>query len=169
MHLNLLEIYSADLEIVFEMFLDENYHRSKIVEGRGGRSFHILDYRADEKSVRVTMEYEADVNLPESFPARYKKYVKKANTFTNTVEWFLDAKKETRKGVMTIQVHDMPLEVNGKYLLRPCDGGCERQVSVDIDYKLPFVGKIVSKVFASSIKKTLEAEYEFNKKLLAER
>ena len=39
MHLNLLESYSADLEIVFEMFLDENYHRSKIVEGRGEEVF----------------------------------------------------------------------------------------------------------------------------------
>jgi hypothetical protein len=169
MHLNLLEIYSADIEVVFEMFLNENYHRRKIVEGRGGRNFQILDYHACEKSVRIKMEYEADVDLPESFPAKYKKYVKKANVFTNTVEWLLESKEEIRQGVMTIQVHGMPLEVNGKYLLRPCDGGCERQVSVDIDYKLPVVGKIISKVFASSIKKTLEAEYEFNKKMLAER
>lgn len=168
MHLELHETYSTDKSTVLAMFLDEDYHRRKIVEGRGGRNFQLLEHSESEGVVSFVMTYEADVDLPESFPKKYRKYVKKENSFTSIVKWNLNSEGDAVQGAMSLSVDGMPLEVKGEYILIPTEIGCQRDISVDIKYKVPVVGRIISKVFSSSIKKTLEMEYEFNRLLLEE-
>ena len=166
MNLELLEEYSTDISTVIAMFLDEDYHRRKIVEGRGGRNFELIEHSESEDLVSFKMTYEADVELPESFPRKYRKYVKSENSFTSVVRWSLNDSDATAQGAMSLSIEGMPLEVKGTYFLVTTENGCQREISVNIKYKVPVIGKVISKIFSGNIKKMLEDEYEFNLQLL---
>lgn len=168
MKLTHTEEYESSVQELLALFTTRDYHRRKAVEARGARNFSFLEWLEGDQGFKVRLQYDADVELPEAFPERYKKHTKKVNTYIYTMEWY-PGNSGHREGSMQIQIADMPLEVNGAMKLAPCPMGCQRTVDIAIDYHVPLVGKVISRVFAGSVKRSLAVEYAFNREMLARR
>ena len=168
MKLTHLEQYDATTEQLLTLFRSRDYHQRKAIEAREARNFAFLAWEeGTDGAFSVRLQYEADVKLPKSFPARYKKHTRQSNTYIYTMIWGAAVAGEYA-GRMQIEIVDMPLEVNGQMQLVAADGGCQRNIDFSIDYHKPLLGKILSPVFAGSIKRSLALEYAFNQALLAQ-
>ncbi|NRB39708.1 MAG: DUF2505 domain-containing protein [Pseudomonadales bacterium] len=167
MHLQESEHYEHDLDVVIDMLLDDDYQRRKIIDLRGGRNYQVLSHKKEHDFFHMKVQYDEYVQLPPNFPARYKKYVNISNTYITTVEWQLDD-SETKIGNVIIEIPGLPLTVYGHLELKNCSGGCERVVEIEIDYKLPIIGRYISRFFSGFIQQSLTEEYEYNCLLLAQ-
>ena len=168
MKLTHTEEYASSAPELLTLFANREYHRRKAIEARGARNFSILEWVDGDQGFKVRLQYDADVELPKAFPERYKKHTKKVNTYVYTMEWYPGG-GESREGRMQILIADMPLEVNGKMHVISLPEGSRRTVDLSIDYHVPLIGKVISRVFAGSVKRSLEVEYAFNKEWLARR
>ena len=165
MHLLENEHYEQDVNVVIDMLLDKNYNKRKILDLHGGRNYQVLSHQKDQHFFHMKIQYDEVVRLPDSFPEKYKKYVKASNTYITTVEWHLQDNVK-KVGSITMEISGMPLVIHAYLQLKNCSGGCERRVEIEIQYKLPFVGKYISQIFSEFIQQSLTEEYEFNRLFL---
>lgn len=133
-------------------------------EGMGHRDVHILDCTAGDDALHVESSRVVDVDLP----GFAKKFIKPTNTMRQTDDWHANA-DGTWDGVFNVEVDGAPIELSGTMRLTPGEDTCTQDVTITMHVKVPLVGgKIADWAGKNDVTATLEGEYDFGDRWLAD-
>ena len=151
--------YTQDVDTLFKHFCDTAKVQSKH-EALGARNINLVQFDADETSLNVIIEREEPADVPKAM----KKFLGDWNTVKQTESWTGTLGKGYKCDI-TIEVHGVPVTINGTMELVPEGSGCVNNVILDIKCGIPLVGKKLAEVVGSQSKKSMREEY---KHILAE-
>ncbi len=163
MEVNGTHTYTAGLPAVLAMLSDPEATAAKY-EGMGHRDVQILECEQDDGRLRIVTSRVVDVDLP----GFAKKVLKPTNTMQQTDEWRA-APDGGWDGTFAVEVRGTPVHLSGRMRLTPGDGSCTHDVTIDVTVKVPLVGgRIADWAAKNDVRRTLDAEFAFGDRWLAE-
>ena len=147
--------YDHPIDTVIRVFTDPEFYLEKF-EGVGAREVEVLATR-DEDGV-FTIETRRDVPL--QVPAALKTLLGSWTTVFQNEEWIEGDDGEFLNQI-EINSEGVPALITGRMTLSPAEAGCVNQVVMEIDCRIPLVGRKLERFVAESTREQLEAEFEF--------
>jgi hypothetical protein len=155
--------YAAPVEAVIAMLRDPVATTAKY-EGMGHRDVEVLACTAEGDSIRVQTSRVVDVDLP----GFAKKVLKPTNTLVQTDVWRA-GDGDAWQGTFDVDVHGSPVNISGTMRLVPGTTTCTHDVTIAVSVKVPLVGgRIADWAGKNDVQRTLDAEYAFGDRWLAE-
>lgn len=155
-------VYLVPVETVIAMLQDESATVAKY-ESMGHQAVQVLEFAADDDAMRIVSSRVVTVDLP----GFAKKALKPTNTIVQTDEW-RRAADGSWSGSFTGDVQGSPVNISGTMTLKPVASGAEHTVTIDVAVKIPLIGgKIADWAGKNDVRRTLDAEFEFNDARLA--
>jgi hypothetical protein len=155
--------YAAPVESVISMLCDPAATVAKY-EGMGARDVAVLECEEHDHQLHVQSSRVVDVDLP----GFAKKVLKPTNTLRQDDQW-QEGDNGEWDGSFAIEMHGSPVHLAGKMRLVPAGGGCRHDVTISVDVKVPLIGgRIAEWAAKNDVQRSLDAEYEFGDRWLAE-
>ena len=150
-------VYSVPVDAVIAMLRDETATVERY-ESMGHRDVQILEFAADDDTLRIVSSRLVDVELP----GFAKKALKPTNTMKQTDEW--DRQPDgSWSGTFTVDVQGSPVHIDGTMALAPDTDGARHEVALDLQVKIPIIGgKVADWVGKNDGQRSLDAEFAFN-------
>lgn len=155
--------YAAPVDAVIAMLRDRDATVAKF-EGMGHHDIEILECDEHDDELRVRTSRVVEVELP----GFAKKMMKPTNTLIQDDDWH---KREDGgwDGTFDIETHGSPIHMSGTMRLIPSNGSCTHEVNVNVDVKVPLIGgKIADWAAKNDVRRSVDAEFEFGDRWLAE-
>lgn len=157
MKLSETHAYPVPVETVIAMLSDKSATVEKY-ESMGHQDVEVTEFAADDDSLHIVSQRVVTVDLP----GFAKKALKPTNTVVQTDDW-KRAADGSWAGTFTGDVKGSPVKIAGAMTLTPTGDGCEHQVTINVDVKIPLVGgKIADWAGKNDVRRTLDAEFAFN-------
>ena len=157
--------YLAPLDDVIVMLRDREATRQKY-EGQGHRDVDIVECSGDATTLRIVSTRVVDVDLP----GFAKKVLKPTNTMTQRDEWHRLPDGTGWDGTFDVEVKGAPIHLSGTMRLSSAPDGTNHEVVLQVAVKVPLIGgRIADWAAKNDVRRTLDAEFEFGDKWLAER
>jgi hypothetical protein len=154
-------VYAVPVESVVALLQDKSTTVDKY-ESMGHRDVQIVEFESDAETLRIVSSRVVDVDLP----GFAKKALKPTNTMIQTDEW-RRAGDDTWSGTFSVDVKGAPVRISGAMKLVADADGSRHDVTIDVQVKIPLVGgKIADWAGKNDVRRTLDAEFEFNDKRL---
>jgi len=149
--------YDISVDDLFNLLTDESFLSARYEAG-GARNISINECAQDGDVFRIRWTRE----VPADPPGFAKKFLSEWNEMDETVEWHSqgDAKHSTYTGSPAGAV---PIEITSTGDIRPDGDGCVYDITVNVNVKIPLVGKKIAQLVETDIAKSLDTEYEFTK------
>ncbi len=147
--------YEHPIETVIGVFTDPEFYLDKF-GGVGARNVEVLA-SSDEDGV-FTVETRREVPL--DVPGALKTILGSWTTILQNEEW-VEGEDGEYLNEIEINSEGVPALITGTMTLIPTDDGCINEVVMDIDCRIPLVGRKLEKFVAHSTAEQLDAEYEF--------
>ncbi|MGZ4709731.1 MAG: DUF2505 domain-containing protein [Acidimicrobiales bacterium] len=155
--------YAASIDAVLAMLADAETTAAKY-ESMGHRDVEIIDCSHIDGTLHVESSRVVDVDLP----GFAKKVLKPTNTMHQNDEWH-EVGDGSWEGVFGVEVVGAPIQLSGVMRLVPGDDTCTHDVTITMNVKVPLVGgKIADWAGKNDVKRTLDAEFAFGDRWLAE-
>ncbi|MGZ4784801.1 MAG: DUF2505 domain-containing protein, partial [Acidimicrobiales bacterium] len=155
--------YAASIDAVLAMLADAEATAAKY-ESMGHRDVEIIDCSHIDGTLHVESSRVVDVDLP----GFAKKVLKPTNTMHQNDEWH-EVGDGSWEGVFGVEVVGAPIQLSGVMRLVPGDDTCTHDVTITMNVKVPLVGgKIADWAGKNDVKRTLDAEFAFGDRWLAE-
>ena len=147
--------YAHDTDVVFALFTDAEEVDLK-QQALGAREIEIEECEIDEDGAVVRFVRE----LPADVPGILKKFLQPWNTVGQSEQWQV-YEGGVYEADLVIDIHNVPVTVEGTLTLEPTDDGCVNHVRLTIDCGIPFVGKTLAEFVAVDCKRLVRDEYEY--------
>jgi hypothetical protein len=150
-------VYPAPVDDVMAMFRDQTATVDRY-QSMGHRDVEILEFAADDDTVRIVSSRLVDVELP----GFAKKALKPTNTMRQTDEWHRQP-DGSWSGTFDVDVQGAPVHIGGTMTLTADPDGARHAVELDLQVKVPLIGgRIADWVGKNDGQRSLEAEFAFN-------
>jgi uncharacterized protein DUF2505 len=161
MKLEASSVYPVPVDAVIALLDDKSATVDKY-EGMGHRDVQILEFAADDDSIRIVSSRIVDVELP----GFAKKALKPTNTMIQTDEWRRED-DGSWSGTFSVDVKGSPVHISGTMRVAPDAAGTRHDVAVDFQVKVPLIGgKLADWLGRNDLQRTLDAEFAFNESRL---
>ncbi|MGA4507220.1 DUF2505 domain-containing protein [Propionibacteriaceae bacterium G1746] len=147
--------YAATPDQVFAMFTDESYLQACCER-----------FGSTDSSVSVT-ETGSVVNMALPSPPQVQKIVGNSLRLNQDIQWSAPAGDGSRTGVVAMKVEKMPADVGGTATLRPNGAGTDVEYTVDLNVKIPLLGKKLEEQAAPVVLKALKVQEQVGHTYLA--
>ena len=125
------------------------------------RDVEILEFAADDDTIRIVSSRIVDVELPGT-----KKALKPTNTMIQTDDWRHED-DGSWSGRFSVDVKGSPVHISGTMHVAPDAAGTRHDVAVDFQVKIPIIGgKLADWLGRNDLQRTLDAEFAFNESRL---
>jgi hypothetical protein len=156
--------YAASLDQVLSMMRDRDATLAKY-EGMGHRDVELIECDGNDAALRIKSTRVVDVELP----GFAKKVLKPTNTMIQTDEWHRSTDGGGWDGTFDVEVKGAPVHIHGSMRLTPDGAATTHDVTLHVDVKVPLIGgRIADWAAKHDVRRTLDAEYEYGDKWLAE-
>ena len=156
-------LYPVPVDAVIALLRDQSTTVAKY-EGMGHRDVQILEFSAEDETLRIVSSRVVDVDLP----GFAKKALKPTNTMVQTDEWHRGS-GGSWSGVFKVDVKGSPVRISGTMDLTPEAERSRHDVTLDVQVKIPLIGgKIAEWAGKNDVQRTLDAEFAFNDERLAD-
>lgn len=152
--------YDHPIDSVIRAFTDPEFYLQKF-EGVGAREVEVLA-AADDDGV-FTIETRRDVPL--QVPSALKTFIGSWTTVLQNEEW-VEGEDGEFLNQIEINSEGVPALITGSMTLAPKEDGCVNRVVMEIDCRIPLVGRKLEQFVAASTTEQLEAEYDFIREYL---
>lgn len=150
-------LYPVPIDAVLAMLRDESATVDKY-ESMGHRDVEILEFAADDDTIRIVSSRVVDVELPG--------FAKKALSPTNTMKQSDTWQRQgdgSWSGTFDVEVQGAPVHLNGTMSLTSEGDGTRHDVTLEMQVKIPLIGgKIADWVGKNDAQRTLDAEFAYN-------
>ncbi len=146
--------YAHSTDAVFDLFTDAEEIEAK-QQALDARNIRIEECDRDEDGAVVRFVRE----LPADVPGILKKFLQPWNTVEQAEHWQV-CDDDVYRADLTIDISGVPVTVTGTLELRPTDDGCVNHVRMEVDSRIPFVGKTLAEFVAKDCKRIVRDEYE---------
>jgi hypothetical protein len=156
-------VYPVPVDAVIAMLRDESATVDKYVS-MGHREVEILGFTADDDTIRIVSSRVVDVELP----GFAKKALQPTNRMKQSDTWQREG-DGSWSGTFDVEVQGAPVHLSGTMKLAPEADGTRHEVTLELQVKIPLIGgKIADWAAKNDVKRTLDAEFSFGDKWLAE-
>lgn len=147
--------YAHSTESLYALFTDSKEVEAK-QEALDAREIEVLycDKDDDGAVVRFVRELPADV------PGILSKFLQPWNTVEQSEQWQV-GDDDVYSCELTIDIANVPVNIEGTLELKPTDDGCVNEVRLAVDCGIPFVGKTLAEFVAADCKRLVAREYEY--------
>ena len=147
--------YAHSTAAVLSLFTDAAEIKAK-QKALGARNIRIEECERHADGAVVSFVRE----LPAEVPGILSKFLQSWNTVEQSEQW-----RSVDDGVyeadITIDIANVPVDINGTLELKPVAKGCVNHVRVDVDCGIPFVGKTLAEFVARDCKRLINEEYDY--------
>ena len=154
-------LYPVPIDAVLAMLRDQSATVDKY-ESMGHRDVAILEFAADDDTIRIVSSRVVDVELPG--------FAKKALSPTNTMKQSDTWQRQgdgSWSGTFDVEVQGAPVHLNGTMSLTSDGDGTRHDVTLEMQVKIPLIGgKIADWVGKNDAQRTLDAEFAYNDRRL---
>jgi Protein of unknown function (DUF2505) len=155
--------YQAPVDRVLAMLSDPEA-LTAMYESMGHRDVEILECDRQGPLLRFRSSRVVDVDLP----GFAKKVLKPTNTMLETDEW-REAPDGAWNGTFDVDVKGAPVHISGTMRLTPESGSCTHDLTISVAVKVPLIGgRIADWAANNDVRRTLEGEFAFGDKWLAD-
>lgn len=147
--------YEHPIDTVIGAFTDPDFYLEKF-EGVGARNVEVLS-SSDEDGV---FAIETQREVPLDVPGALKTFLGSWTTVLQNEEW-IEGEDGQYLNEIEINSEGVPALITGTMTLTPTGEGCINEVVMEIDCRIPLVGRKLEKFVAESTEEQLDAEYEF--------
>lgn len=146
--------FEQDRETVYAMFCDPDYYVAKF-EALGDRNVQILESTDDDEGFSIEIEREVQLDAP----GMLKSVLGEWNALRQTEHW----REEDGDYVNELQIHSdlVPMTISGTMRLVEDGEGCINIIEMNLDSRVPLIGKALVKFAAENTAKSLDEEYDF--------
>jgi len=157
------QTYEVPVEAVMAMLRDPEATVAKY-ESMNHRDVKVLECKETKGGLRVSSTRVVDVDLP----GFAKRVLKPTNTMRQTDEW-REQKDGSWKGTFDVEVQGAPIHISGRMTLAPEGRKSTHAVDLKVDVKVPIIGgRIADWAGKNDVRRSLEAEFAFNTRWLAQ-
>lgn len=162
MDLHRVDRYDADVDRVFAMLSDETFLREKFA-AMSQPDVEILELGPVGDVFRIKTRRSVEMELP----GFARKFMAPRNPVTQTDEWgpLLDG---TRRGSWRVESRGVPVTVAGTIRLEPAGAGATNTIDGTAKSSVPLVGGRLAGLVGDLANRTMEQEYAFGRRWLAE-
>jgi hypothetical protein len=154
--------YAVPVDSVIAMLQDKKSTVDKY-QAMGHRDVKLLELAGDETTLRIVSSRVVDVDLP----GFAKKALKPTNTMTQTDQWHRND-DGSWSGTFDVDVKGSPVHIAGTMALAADGTGTRHDVTINVQVKIPIIGgKIAEWAGKNDVRRTLDAEFDFNDQRLA--
>ncbi len=150
-------LYPVPIDAVLAMLRDESATVDKY-ESMGHRDVEIVEFAADDDTIRIVSSRVVDVELPG--------FAKKALSPTNTMKQSDTWQRQgdgSWSGTFDVEVQGAPVHLNGTMSLTADGDGTRHDVTLEMQVKIPLIGgKIADWAGKNDAQRTLDAEFAYN-------
>lgn len=152
--------YEQPIETVIGVFTDPEFYLEKF-EGVGARNVEVLSSSDDEGVFTIETRRE----VPLDVPGALKTFLGAWTTVLQNEEW-IEGEDGEYLNEIEINSEGVPALITGTMTLVSTEAGCVNEVVMEIDCRVPLVGRKLEKFVAESTEEQLDAEYEFIREYL---
>jgi hypothetical protein len=145
--------FTQDVDTVFKHFCDSEKVKRKH-ETLSARNINLVQFDAEETCLNVIIERE----VPADIPRAMKKFLDEWNMITRTETW-TGTLGESYQCDVAIDIHGVPVTINGTMELKAEGEGCVNSVFLDVKCGIPLIGKKLAKLVGGHAKKSIQEEY----------
>lgn len=145
-------VLAAPLDAVWAMFGDPESHVTKF-ESMGHRDIEVLEAEADDSTIRIVVRRVVDLEVP-GFARRV---LQPSNTVTSTDEW--RRHDDVATGTQRVDTAGAPVKISGSTRLEAAGDRTHYEVIVDVDVKVPLIGKRLSGWARGTVRAQMDAEF----------
>lgn len=157
MEINSRQTYTASPDQVFSMMTDPAYLNALC--DRFGVTERTVTVEGNTSTVRMAMPA----------PSQVQKFVGASMPMTQVITWGEPAADGSRTGTLTMNVEKMPVDARGTATLRPTPSGTtEVTYQMDMNVKIPLVGKKLEKEAAPMVQKVFDAQQSVGEQYLSQ-
>ena len=147
--------YAHALQDVYALFVNEDEIEAKHA-ALGARNIRIEECELFEDGADVRFIRE----LPAEVPGVLARFLKPWNTVEQTEQW-----RSTDKGgydaTLEIDIANVPVMITGTLDLEPMKRGCVNHVRIDIDCRIPLIGRTLAEFVAKDSERLIANEYAY--------
>ena len=146
--------YTQDVDTVFKHFCDSEKVQSKH-QALGARNIKLAQFDANETSLNVIIEREVPADVPKAM----KKFLGDWNLVRQTETW-TGTPGDGYNCKIVIDIHGVPVTIEGSMELKPEGEGCVNSVYLEIKCGIPLVGKKLADLVGGQSRKSMREEYQ---------
>lgn len=147
--------YAHALEDVYALFVNEDEIEAKHA-ALGARNIRIEECELFEDGADVRLVRE----LPAEVPGVLARFLQPWNTVEQTEQW-----RSTDNGgydaTLEIDIANVPVTITGTLELEPTMRGCVNHVRIDIDCRIPLIGRTLAEFVAKDSERLIANEYAY--------
>lgn len=148
-------MYPAGLGRVFALFGDPEVLAEKYAAA-GATDVEFLECDGDDRRHRTVTRRRVESAIPD-FASRF---LSPRNAITQTEEWG-PLEGGRRDGRWSVDVHGVPVGMDGAMSLEEQDGQTRYEVTVEVKVGIPLVGKKLAGFVVDDMRAKLDAEHRF--------
>lgn len=154
-------VYPVPVDAVTAMLRDQSATVDKY-ESMGHREVEILEFAADDASIRIVSSRLVDVELP----GFAKKALQPTNRMKQSDTWERQG-DGSWSGTFEVEVQGAPVRLSGTMRLAPEADGTRHEVTLEMQVRIPLIGgKIADWVGKNDGRRTLDEEFAYNDRRL---
>ena len=146
--------YTQDAQTVYAAFCDPAFYQAKF-EGVGARNVRVV--KQEKKPGRFHIETEREMRV--DVPGVLKAVLGEWNRLRQSERW--SGKGGEYHNEIELSSPGVPVTMRGTMDLVPAGKGCVNEVEIEIRCDLPFIGKKLAELVASSTERGLADEHAF--------
>jgi hypothetical protein len=145
--------FTQDVDTVFKHFCDSEKVKRKH-ETLSARNINLVQFDAEETCLNVIIERE----VPADIPRAMKKFLDEWNMITQTETW-TGTPGESYQCDITIDIHGVPVTINGTMEIKAEGEVCVINVFLDVKFGFTLIGKKLAELVGGQTKKSIQEEY----------
>lgn len=147
--------YAHDLQAVYALFTNAEEIEAKQA-ALGARHIRIEECELYDDGADVRFVRE----LPAEVPGVLAKFLQPWNTVHQSEQW-RSSDKGGYDAELDIEIANVPVTITGTLDLEPITGGCVNHVRMEVDSRVPLVGRTLAEFVAKDCKRLIADEYEY--------
>ena len=156
--------YAATPDAVFAMLADEEFQSRKCAAT--GALRHSVSISKQGDRTIIVSERDMPTN---GFPSVVKNMVGDTVAITETQDWGPPDSKGSRRGTLTVDIADAPIDLGGTLSLAPGGQGTVETVEGDLKARVPMFGGMIENAASPAIRSAIRVENETGHAWLASR
>lgn len=149
--------FNASADRVFEALTSEQMCEGKWADA-GARNVQIVEQGDVAGRRRMISTREVPINAP----GFAKKVLGEWNLFEQNEEWDVEPDGDgVRHGKFRGDIKGAPISFVGNMVLRPEGDGCVNEINIDIEVRVPLIGKKIAAFVEEDSRKAADAERDW--------
>ena len=153
MQLTSTHTFDAPIDRVWAMFADPESHLAKFAS-MGHREIEVLEQDGDDRHLHIVVQRVVDVDLP----GFARKVLSPSNTVVSDDRWERRG-DGTCGGTFTVDTKGAPVKASGTTSLTPDGERTRYEVQVDVDVKVPIIGRKIADWAKGDISAQFDQEF----------